>query len=225
MVWSTSVTSRPARQSPTRMAESPCANWTEQTGRLAVVAPRWSAERPSTLSIQSAMSKRGMPNRMDGRRTSHHSNRGPATFEGQTGPLDRLDCEVSERHRVPDSSPGRGANKIEGVTSQGVAPSSFYTEHGFTAFPAFWLPVIDDSDPGACAWHPRLPARGQCPQAILQTPLLHKSQRVRGLKLRIEGEHAAQAPAHHSLFDWTNSAPTWSHTERSGLVTSNAVWP
>ena len=67
--------------------------------------------------------------------------------------------------------------------------------------------------------------RGQCPQAILQTPLLHKSQRVRGLKLRIEGEHAAQAPAHHSLFDWTNSAPTWSHTERSGLVTSNAVWP
>ena len=120
MVWSTSVTSRPARQSPIRMAESPCANWTEQTGRLAVVAPRWRAERPSTLSIQSAMSKRGMLNRMDGRRTSHHSNRGPATFEGQTGPLDRLDCEVIERHRVPDSSP-----EIRGVTSRGVAPSSF----------------------------------------------------------------------------------------------------
>ena len=30
----------------------------------------------------------------------------------------------------------------------------------------------------------------QCPQAVLQTPLLHQQQRVRGRKLRIEGEQA-----------------------------------
>ena len=51
--------------------------------------------------------------------------------------------------------------------------------------------AVGDSDLGARARGVLgYQLRGQCPQAILQTPLLHQLQRVRGLKLRIEGKQA-----------------------------------
>ena len=73
---------------------------------------------------------------------------------------------------------------------------------------------------------------GQCPQAILHTPLLHQLQLVRGLKLRIKGEQAgagASTPlglsgaAHARLAISLLSFTSIFHVEKCGATTVFAL--